>query len=440
MRTLAAAALFALLAMPALASSPRTLDIGKAETVWFQEDHTVPMVAVTIALPAGSVYDPAGKEGLAAFAAYLFNEGAGPLTSVAYQSEIANRGIQLSMTPDRDWLVISVSAMTPQAGDAFRLLALALQHPRFDGDALARVRAQMLQSVAEDASDPAAVAADRFYAIYFAGHPYAHAVNGTAAGLNAVRADDLKAFAAAHWVKAGAKIAVAGDIDGATLTALLHATFDPLPATAPPSPPPVAAPAHASATVVAMNVPQPTAVFGLPGLTRADPDYLAGYVANYIVGGGGFSSRLTYEVREKRGLTYGITTGLSDFRGGGLLIGQVATRQDAMDASLSVTRQVLADYAAHGPTPAELADAKTYLIGSYPLAFASNSGIAAQLNAFERVGLPLDYIARRNGLIAKLSFADVKRAAARLFDPRRLTVVVGGSIKSAAPAKPVAHH
>ena len=145
-------------------------------------------------------------------------------------------------------------------------------------------------------------------------------------------------------------------------------------------------------------------------------------------------------MREKRGLTYGIATGLADLRGSGLLLGQVATRQDAMDASLRVTRQVLGDYAAHGPTAAELADAKTYLIGSYPLAFASNAGISAQLNAFARVGLPLDYVARRNGLIAALTLAQVKHAAARLFDPARLTVVVGGSIKSAAAGKPAAHH
>jgi zinc protease len=445
MRALLLAALLALFATSALASAPRTLDIGKSETVWFQEDHTVPMVAVTIALPAGSVYDPQGKDGLAAFAAYLFNEGAGPLNSVAYQGEIANRGIQLAMSPDRDWLLLSVNAMTGQTRDAFRLLALALQHPRFDADAIVRVRAQMLQSVAEDASDPAAVAADRFYQVYFAGHPYAHPVNGTAAGLNAVNAADLKAFAATHWVKAGAKIAVAGDIDAATLTTLLHATFDPLPAAAPSAPPPVLHAGHPGETVVAMAVPQPTAVFGLPGLTRADPDYLAAYVANDIVGGSGFSSRLTYEVREKRGLTYGISTGLADFKGGGLILGQVATRQDAMDASLAVTRQVLAAYAAKGPTAAELADAKTYLIGSYPLAFASNGGIASQLNAFQRVNMPLDYVSHRNGLIAALTLDQVKRAAARLFDPARLTVVVGGSIKSAAldnrsVAKPAAHH
>src|SRR6185437_344896 len=281
--------------------------------------------------------------------------------------------------------------------------------------------------------------------VYFGNHPYGHPVNGDTAGLTAIRVADLKAFAATHWVKGGARIAVSGDIDAATLTGLLKATFDPLPAAMPPAPPPVVHAGNPGETIVPMVVPQPTALFGLPGFARADKDYLAGYVANYIVGGGGFSSRLTVEVREKRGLTYGISTGFADFHRGGLVLGQVATRRDAMDSSLAVVRQVLADYAAHGPTAAELADAKTYLTGSYPLAFASNAGIASQLNAFERAGLPLAYVARRNSLIEALTLDDVKRAAARLFDPARMTVVVGGSIAVASTGrkpvgKPAAHN
>jgi zinc protease len=439
------ALLFALvLTTPALASTPRALDIGGGEQVWFEEDHTVPMVAVSIALPSGSVYDPANKAGLAAFAAYMLNEGAGDIRSEAYQAELANRAIQLSMSPDRDCLTISLVALTAQTKDAFRLLALALQHPRFDPDAVERIRAQMQQALLQDASDPAAVAANRFYQVWFGNHPYAHPVGGDAAGLNAIQSADLKAFARTHWTRGGVRIAVSGDIDAATLTALLKSTFDPLAATAPAPPLPVLHPGAPGQTVVAMPVPQPTAIFGLPGLTRADPAYLAAYVANYIVGGGGFSSRLTNEVREKRGLTYGISTGFADYHGGGIVLGQVATKQESMALSLSVTRTVLADFAAHGPTATELTDAKTYLTGSYPLAFSSNSGIASQLNAFQRAGLPIDYVAHRNALIQALTLDDVKRAAARLFDPRKLTVVVGGSIAVAStghkpPRKPVSH-
>ena len=442
MRKLALSLLLLLVtAAPAAASAPRALDIGAGEQVWFEEDHTVPMVAVTIALPAGSVYDPANKAGLAAFAAYMLNEGAGSIRSEAYQAELANRAIQLSMTPDRDCLVLTLTMLSSEAKDAFRLLALALQQPRFDADAVERVRAQMLQSIAQDASDPAAVAANRFYRVYFGDHPYAHAINGDVAGLNSVTTADLKTFAHAHWVRGGVRIAVSGDIDGNSLSALLKSTFDPLPAAAPPQPPPVRRTGAPGETIVTMPVPQPTAIFGLAGLPRSDPTYLAAYVANYIVGGGGFSSRLTNEVREKRGLTYGISTGFSDFQGGGIILGQVATKEESMNLSLGVVRDVLADYAAHGPTAAELADAKTYLTGSYPLAFSSNAGIAAQLNAFQRAGLPIEYVARRNSLIQALTLDDVKRAAARLYNPARMTVVVGGSIAvaGARPAKSLSH-
>src|SRR5215831_10850278 len=166
MRRLAAILLFLLCAGPAFASAPRTLDIGPNEQVWFEEDHTVPMIAITVALPAGSAYDPANKPGLAAFAAYMLNEGAGDLSSEQYQGALANRAIQLNMTPDRDYLLLSISTLSSNAKEAFRLLALALQKPHMDVDAVERVRAQILQSLLSDAQDPQDVALDRFYEVY----------------------------------------------------------------------------------------------------------------------------------------------------------------------------------------------------------------------------------------------------------------------------------
>lgn len=411
---------------------PRIIDIGAKQSVWFAEDHTVPMVAVSISLPAGSAYDPPTKPGLAAFAAYLFNEGAGDLSSTAYQNELARRAVQLNLSPDRDYFTVSFLTLSVNAKDAFRLIGLALQRPRFDQDAIVRVRAQMLQSLQQEGEDPEALASRRFYEIFYAGHPYAHEVGGTPAGLNAIMATDLKAFARTHWVSGGVKIAIAGDIDAATLTNLLKTTFGPLPTATPAMPPRVARLSGPSLTIVPMAVPQSAAIFGLPGMLRSDPDYLAGYVANQIVGGGDFSSRLTNEVREKRGLTYGVSTNFGNFRGAGFIIGEVASKRESMSESLAIVRDVLKNYAQEGPTEAELADAKTYLTGSFPLAFSSNAGIAAQLNSFQRDGLPLDYVSHRNGLINGLTLDDVRRAARRLFDPARLTVVVAG-------AAPMAH-
>ncbi|MBV9045514.1 MAG: insulinase family protein, partial [Alphaproteobacteria bacterium] len=424
MKRFALALAFAALAAvaPAQAAELRALDIAPGVQTWFQEDHTVPMVAIVVALPAGSAYDPKDKAGLAAFSAYMLNEGAGDMTSEQYQAALANRAIQLNMTPGRDTLVISISTLTANAPEALRLLGLALQKPRFDADAVDRVRAQMFQALAQEQQDPPTVASNRFYEVFFAGHPYAHNTNGDPAGIKAITAADMKAFAATHWVRGGAQITVAGDIGPGAATTLLKAAIAPLPGITPPPPPPVTRPNAPGVTIAPLDVPQPTAVFGLPGMLRRDPEYLAGFVANYIVGGGDFSSRLTAEVREKRGLTYGISTTFGDFRGAGFVLGQVATRRDSMNQSLTVTRATLADFAAHGPTEAELKDAKTYLTGSYPLAFASNAGIASQLNAYQRAGLPIDYVKKRNAMINALTLAQVRHAAARLFDPKRMTV------------------
>jgi zinc protease len=188
-----------------------------------------------------------------------------------------------------------------------------------------------------------------------------------------------------------------------------------------------------------MSVPQPTVIFGLPGIMRPDPDFLPGYVANYILGGGGFSSRLMDEVRVKRGLTYGVSTQLTAYNRAAIMLGSVATRADAVRQTISVVRDTLADVAAKGVTQQELDDAKTYLTGSFPIAFASNAGIAAQLSTFQRQGLDIGYVARRNSLIQAVTLEDVNRVAKKLFDPARLTVIVAGTpVEGRAPERPQA--
>lgn len=418
-----------LIPVSATAFGAKRIVVGKGEDVWFAEDHTLPMIALVAAFPAGSVYDPAGKSGLAAFAAAMLDEGAGRIDSRAFHAALADKAIQLAVDPDRDWTVVTLITLSANAKEAARLLGLALAHPRFDAASIGLVRAQMIQNLNQQDEDPSAVAAREFNRVFFGAHPYAHAVEGDAKGLAAIGQGDLKDFAAAHWVRAGLKIAVAGDIDAATLSALIKSTFGPLGAEAPAPPPRVGKLGAPGLHAVAMDVPQPNAVFGLPGILRGDRDFIAAYVANYVLGGGGFSSRLMGDVREKRGLTYDISTDLVTLRRAGAMEGQVATRGDAMGQTLAQLRETMAKFAAQGPTEQELNDAKTYLTGSYPLAFASNAGTAAQLSAFQRAGLPVDYVARRNALIDAVTLDDARRAAKRLFDPTRLTIVVAGTMK-----------
>ncbi len=413
---------------PASAASVKTLNAVKGAQVWFAEDHTVPMIVLTASLPAGSAYDPSAKAGLAALAAYLLDEGAGNLDSTAFQTALANRAIQLNVSPGRDFITMSLAVLSSDAKEAFRLLGLALSRPRFDAEAVNRVRAQMLQSLEADEGNPESVAEKSFYSFYFGAHAYGHAPEGSARGLLAIAPGDLKTFARTHWVRGGLRIAIVGDTSAAAATALLRSAFGALPEQAP-SPPP--APGRVGAPglhVVEMDVPQPTAIFALPGLLRSDPDFLAGYVANYILGGGGFASRLTKEVREKRGLTYDISTDLIPYRGAGLLLGAVAAKKDSMRQTITVVRQTMRKFAADGPTQQELADAKTYLNGSFPLAFASDAGLAAQLNAFQQMGLGIDYLDKRAALIDAITLGDVRRIARRLCDPSKLTIVVAGSL------------
>lgn len=434
-------AMFFLLA-PAAASAVevQTLPAPKGEDIWFVEDHTLPMIAMSAALPAGSAYDPKGKEGLAAFAAAMLDEGAGNLNSQAYHEALSDRAIRLSVTPGRDYTVITLVTLSENAKEAFRLLGLALSHPRFDPDAIARVRGQILTDIQGGQEEPETVAQKAFFRAFFKGHPYGHPVDGDAASVGRIGRGDLQAFARGHWVRGGLKIAVAGDVSADDLAALLGSAFDKLPNVTPAAIPPVRHMGAPGVIVVPMPVPQSTVIFGLPGIPRNDRDFIAAYVANNILGGGDFSSRLMNEVREKRGLTYGISTNLLAYRRGGFVVGEVATRREAIRQTIDVLKKTVRQFAADGPTDRELADAKTYLTGSFPLAFSSNAGIAGQLSTFQTQGLPANYISRRNDLINALTAADVKRAARRMFSGR-LTIVVAGSVPAAAKpaARPQGH-
>lgn len=433
-RLLVALASAALFFGTAEAADVKVLHAPKGEEVWYVSDHTLPMIAMNVAFPAGSAYDPQGKFGLAAFTASLIDEGAGNLNATAFQTALSNRAIRLSINPSRDWLVVSLVTLTDNAKDAFQLLGLALSKPRFDPDAIQRVRAQILASIAQEDTDPPTVAAKGFYRAYFHDHPYAHAVNGDAASVNAINQNDLKAFAAGHWTRGDVRIAVSGDVDAATLTSLLNSAFGKLPAKSPAPPPWPTHVGQPGVQIIPLPVPQPTVVFGLPGLMRSDRDFIPAFVANYIVGGGGFSSRLTTEVRVKRGLTYDVDTSLNSFRRAGFVAGELATKQSSVQDAIGVVRSTLKEFADNGPTDKELADAKTYLTGSFPMSFSSNAGIVGELNGFQQVGLPVDYVLKRNAMIEAITAADVKRAAKRIFDPRAMTIVVGGSPQQAQHA------
>jgi zinc protease len=432
------ALVFALLLLaPAAAEAleVRTVPSPQGVETWLSEEHTIPMIAVSISLQGGSAYDPAGKAGLASLTASLLDEGAGDLDSDAFKEALEARAIRLGFAAGRDYLTVTLTTLSENADEAFRLLALALQQPRFEADAIERMRAQMIASLKQDEEDPGTIAAKAWAKAYYGTHPYAQPGDGTEESVAALTADDIRGFARAHLVRGGAKVAVAGDVTEARVRAFLQQVFGPMQVGNVTAVPRFAGPAKAGMETIPMDIPQPAVVFGVPGPMRLDPDFMPTYVANYIFGGGGFSSRLMEEVRDKRGLTYGIGTGVGPARAASVVSGSVQSEKAKVLTAIEVTKAEMRRFAEGGATAMELADAKTYLTGSFSLALDSNSKIANALNGFQRDGLGPDYVEKRNALIEAVTLQQVNAMARKYYDADKLVMVLAGTPAPAAAAR-----
>lgn len=409
---------------------------------WLVENHTLPIIAVDAGFHGGSRLDPDGKAGLASLLSGLLDEGAGKLDSQAFQRRLAETSIRLGFDADRDGFYASMRTLTAHRDEAFDLLGLALNKPRFDQEPVARVRAQMLSILAEQHEDPQQVAIKAWYAAAFPGQPYGRPVDGDETSIKAITRDDLVDFTKAYLTRKRLRVAVVGDIDAKTLGALLDHTFGPLPVDGPlPDQKQLDPERPSGLTVINTDNPQTVILFGGAGLLRHDPDFIPAYVMNYILGGGGFSSRLMQQVREKRGLAYSVQTSLMPNDLAGLMIGYVGTENSRAAQALELVRGEFARMRDAGATARELDDAKTYLTGAYPLRFDSNDDIADELLGIQMEDLGIDYVNKRNAMIRAVTLADIQRAAKRVLDPDHLLVVavgqpVGLDKAMAAEAKP----
>jgi len=395
---------------------------------WLVEDHKNPIIAFDYSFAAGAATDPAGKEGLATMVSGLLDEGAGDLDAQAFQGRLEDLAVGMTFTADADTFGGRLKTLTDNRDEAFKLLHLALAKPRFDADAVARVRGQMQVALQQEEQDPQALAGRAFSAALFPGHPYGRA--NTEASIKAISDSDLKGWVGGHLSRDRLVVSVVGDITPAQLAGLLDQTFADLPAKVVLAPVAEAqVPAKGSLKIIRRQVPQSVVNFGEAGLKRDDPDWYAAYVMNYILGGGSFSSRLMTEVRVKRGLAYGAYTSLEPYEHGGIVAGEVATRNDKVAESLKVVKEELRKMGGSDVAVPELASAKTYLNGAFPLQMDSTTAIAALLSVVQRDHLGIDYFERRATLIDKVSAADVRRIGAKLFDPDKLTVVIVGDPK-----------
>jgi zinc protease len=425
------------------ASAHATLPIQHWQTasgarVYFVENHDLPILDASVDFSAGSSRDVPAKAGLAAMTAGMLDLGAGGFSDDDISKRMADVGAALGTRFDLDRAGVSLRTLSSKAerDQALGVMSKVLQQPEFPEAVLAREKARTVAALKEAETQPEAIADKAFYAALYGTHPYGLPPSGEVATVSALTRQDLVDFYAAHYGANGAVIALMGDVTRAEAAAIAEQLSAQLPksASAVAALPAVQAPANA----VVLNIPHPAkqshVLMGYPGMKRIDPDYFSLYVGNYILGGGGFDSRLTQEVRDKRGLAYSAYSYFIPYAEQGPFEIGLQTKRDQANEALDVVRKTLKDFVAHGPTQKELTQAKNNLVGGFPLRIDSNKKIAEYLAVIGFYQLPLTYLDDFTKSVEKVTVASIRDAFSRRVQPERMvTVIVAGPEQGEAP-------
>lgn len=417
----------ALAGLPASAIEIQQITSPGGIKAWLVEDHSIPFTALSLMFKGGASLDAPGKRGETSLMTALLEEGSGPMDSVAYAEAVEGLGAQNRFDVGDDALTVSARMLTENRDQAADLLRQALVEPRFDADAVERVRAQLQAVILSEATDPQSIATKELARLAWGEHPYATSINGTAESVAGLTRDDLIAAKDRVLARDRVVVAASGDITPAGLGRLIDKVLGGLPEKgSAPLPQPATLDLKGGVTVIDWDSPQTVVTFAQAGLPMSDPDYFAAYVADHILGGGGFSSRLMDQIREKRGLTYGVGTGLANGLYGETWQGGMASANDKVAEAVGLIRSEWDRFAQGEVSQKELNDAKTYLTGEYPLRFDGNGKIAGILAGMQLIGLPADYVNTRNAKVEAVTAADVQRVAKRLLHSDQIRFVLVG--------------
>lgn len=423
---IAAASLLALVALPLHAEIviEEVTSAGGIEA-WLVEDHTLPFIALEIRLRGGANLDEPGARGAVNAAMWLMNEGAGDMDARAFAERAEELATHLAFRPGDDALSVSAMMLSENMDEAADLLALALAEPRFDDDAIERMREDVLQSIARDRMSPGTIAAQTLYSMAWPDHPYGSDSKGTVESMTALTRADIVTAWENTVTRAEVYVGAVGDIDADSLGALIDRILGGLPAAGPPGPPRVDYALAGGTTLVDFPTPQSVAFFAQRGISIDDPRYFAASILNTVLGDG-LESRLMQELRERRGLTYGIGTALAPRDLSALMIGSFSSSNATMREAVALVQVEWERIAREGITAEELEFARTRMTGEYPLRFDGNGAIARILVGMQMIGLPADYVIHRNDYVNAVTLEQANRVAAELFDPEGLHFVVVG--------------
>lgn len=409
----------------AVALDIQTVTSPKNIEAWLVEDHTIPLISIQFSFKGGTSQDPEGKDGLAYLMSGLFDEGAGDMDSDTYQERLDNIGAEMSFSASPDSISGGMRMLQENSAEAFDMLALAVQQPRFDQVAIDRIRSQIEARIKAQSGDPSTIASQKFAEVLYGDHPYARRDEGTLKTLASIDRDDLVQAHHNLFGRDQLKIGVVGAINAEELAPLLDKIFGDLPEKATLKPVENADIALGATTSVTYDLPQASINLVYPGVKRTDEDFFAAYLMNQILGVG-FTSRLYNEVREKRGLAYSVSSGLSLRDHANNLMIATATRPDRLHESLEVIRNEVNRMAKSGPTEEELAAAKSFTIGSYPINnLGSSVAVANTLVGLQEQNLPINYIDERRDLINAVTLDQVKAVASKLLQAEPAILIVG---------------
>ncbi len=433
MRFVAAFAVAVTLGLPARAA----VDIQEVTSpgglkAWLVEDHNIPFTALEVRFRGGSSVEDPAKRGAVNLMTALIEEGTGDMDSLAFAEARDELAASFSFGSDQDSVSVSAQFLTENRDKAVDLLRQAITAPRFDADAIERVRGQVLSNLRASAKDPGDMAGKEFNRQAFGDHPYASAAEGTVESVTALTRDDLLAAHQAAIARDRIYIAAAGDITAEDLGKLVDTLFGALPEKGAALVGRAPFNLSGGTTVIDYPGPQSVVLWGEQGIKRDDPDFFAASIINEIMGGSRFSARLMTEVREKRGLTYGIGTSLAAYDQAELLAGQSQIPNAKVRDAVEVIKAEWARIAEQGITEEELQATKTYLTGAYPLRFDGNGPLATIMVNMQMIGLPSDYPKTRNDKVNAVTLEDANRVAKALFRPENLRFVIVGQPEGVA--------
>ncbi|MGY6632363.1 MAG: M16 family metallopeptidase [Alkalilacustris sp.] len=393
---------------------------------WLVEEDALPFVALEIAFPGGAALDPEGAEGATVLMAAMLDQGAGELDAQAFAEAAEAIALDLRFDAGPDAVTVSARFLTDVTEEATELLRLALNEPRFDEEAFRRTQARALSQARSAERTPGTLASRHLAELAWGAHPYARPSDGTVESLGALVRDDLRAAHGRAVTRDRVHVAAVGDMDAATLGALIDRVLGGLDRADSPLPDRVEVALEGGTTHVPFDAPQSVVAFGQRGLARDDPDFFAAFVMSEALGGGRFGTRLMRALREERGLTYGVGAWLGNRALGDMIQGRFATSPDRVEEAIEVVRAEWARMVEEGLSDAELSALQTFLTGAYPLRFDGNARIAGILSAMQQQGFGPDYIETRNARVADVTVDEVRAVAARLLDPEGLHFVVVG--------------